>query len=418
MDEASAWKVVRIWLRKQLPWPFRWGKRQESLLFYAPFWLVAGRSVGVFANGKRGLVDRPVSWAQPAYDVSELMTVRDIWLAGDELVPLDRDALMRDGMVLKASVPQAEGWQKAVDRLLQVARTTDRRSRQSRVELIERRQALLFYPLWLIRFRYWGRYYRAIVDGTEPRLLAGQVSDRMPKLILLVATLGMLGSLFGIWGFVVASVLGAILAPRVAGVEEPQQRQTAQLPRARDVESLWLDTSWRERKQGKARGAWVAPLRCPTCDRPLSAERGAVLFYCQACRQGIEHRAGALRPVAVEFAQTQSGGHVPHPWWVLTVRVWRKGDSDALAMDATPLEIYVPAYSLPLADCIAQGVHLTRLRPRFRKTKKGRWRTCTISREDAMRLAELIYLSLDESTERFARKLELTSLRLIVFLSE
>ena len=83
---------------------------------------------------------------------------------------------------------------------------------------------------------------------------------------------------------------------------------------------------------------------------------------------------------------------------MLTVRVWRKGDSDALAMDATSLDIYVPAYSLPLADCIAQGVRLTRLRPRFDKTEKGRWRTCTISREDAMRLAELIYLSLDEDT--------------------
>jgi hypothetical protein len=55
--------------------------------------------------------------------------------------------------------------------------------------------------------------------------------------------------------------------------------------------------------------------------------------------------------------------------------------------------------------------------PSPQKAKDGEWRDCTISRVDALRLAELIYLSLDQDLERIEHKLELVAARLIVFLS-
>ena len=61
---------------------------EEALLVYAPFWVVTGRETGFFAGAEPEWVDRQVFSVHPAYDVSEL-TVPDIWLTGDEVVPLD-----------------------------------------------------------------------------------------------------------------------------------------------------------------------------------------------------------------------------------------------------------------------------------------------------------------------------------------
>jgi len=46
----------------------------------------------------------------------------------------------------------------------------------------------------------------------------------------------------------------------------------------------------------------------------------------------------------------------------------------------------------------------------------GVWRQVGV--EDALRLAELIYLSLDDDPARVERRLELVSTQLVVFLSE
>jgi len=50
--------------------------------------------------------------------------------------------------------------------------------------------------------------------------------------------------------------------------------------------------------------------------------------------------------------------------------------------------------------------------------QSGAWGTCTVSREDALRLARLIYFSLDDDLARLGQRLELISVQLVVFMSD
>jgi predicted RNA-binding Zn-ribbon protein involved in translation (DUF1610 family) len=446
LDEDEAWWVVTRWLlshleehvswrlvSRWLPWLFERARMEETLLVYAPFWVMTGQVAGLLLGVERELVDHPVLSVLPAYDVSEL-PVRDILLGHDVVMPLDRGTLMRDGMVLKPAVSPRRAAAMAKQRILRRLPGT---ARTEWVSITGQRQVLLLYPLWVIRYRYWGRTYRAVVDGTEPRLLAGQMSDRLPKLVILISALGLLASFFGVMGFLVAGALAAILAPRLVGVGLTEEQygsrldarwgetdrtrvvplmgvgsvieeRLAQLPGITESESFWQQELQADVPPGQMEGTWVIPLRCPTCGRALPAEDGAVLFYCGTCRQGVEYREKALRPVEVMFVEAEAGGNVPHPWWIVTVR----------GLDEDPLDIYVPAYRLPLSRCVTQGVYLTRRQPKLKTVQGGTWGTCTVSREDALRLAGLIYLSLDDDAERVKQRLALISMRMVVFLSE
>jgi hypothetical protein len=448
LDETEAWLIVERWLQSRLeerkswrvasrwlPWLFERAQIEEALLVYAPFWVVTGQAVGLRVGTGQRPLDHPILSVHPAYDVSEL-PVQDILLGHDVVMPLDRDTLIRDGMVLKATVPPERAT--AVAKQLVLSRLWDPAWVRA-VDIVGLRQVLLFYPLWVVRYRYWGRRYRAVVDGTEPRPLSGQTSDRLPKLVILVGALGLLASLFGAIGLLVAGLIAHRLAPKLLGVGSAEEQHG---PR--------LDTRWGEidktrvvplleagsaKETGVARqsrivreGPWLIPLRCPACGQALSGGKDAALFCCETCQCGVEYREGGLRPVEVTFVEAVGGGDVPHPWWILTVRgLCRESESP----DWVPcpgegtLDVYVPANRLPLSDCLAQGVYLTRRQPSLtacpepgrRAVQSGVWGTCTVSREDALRLARLIYFSLDDDLARLGRRLELISARLVVFLS-
>lgn len=420
LDERDAWRVTKRWLssKLRLPWFFKRARMEEALLLYAPFWVTSGRAVGLFVGEERTLVERPIISTCPAYDVSEL-NLQDIWLEGDEIVPFDRDTLLYDGMVLKATTfdPEAEERQRALAWLMDTENVAQDRPQQAKADIIEQRQVLLYYPLWMVRYRYWGRYYGAMVDGTEARLLMGQVSDRLPRLILLSSILGLMGSLFGIlMMFLMAGDLSRAMSPELVFQSTSRPRPLWQ-QRITQLKSLWRRaTGARQAKPADQ----VVPLRCPTCGQALPAENNAALFYCEICHRGVEYQDGEMRPVEMTFIEAQEGGKVPHPYWVLRARgLCPAGEAGewTVCPSEDPIDVYVPAYPLPISQCVAQGVYLTRQQPGLDIRPDGDWNTCTVSREDALRLAELIYLSLDDDPERIERQLELISSRLVVFLS-
>jgi hypothetical protein len=459
LDEPEAWLVVERWLQSRLeehqvwrgaswrlPWPFDRAQMEEALLVYAPFWVVSGRAAGLLSGEEQELVDHPVLSIHPAYDVSEL-PMWDILLGHDVVVPLNRDTLMRDGMVLKATVPAEEA--RAVAKQLALGQMPDG-VQVGTMGLIGQRQVLLFYPLWVIRYRYWGSAYRAVVDGTEPRLLSGQMSDRLPKLVVLVAVLGLVASFFGTLGFLGAGFLARALAPRLVGMEptgeslgsrfdtrweELDETRVVPLAEGGVAEEVRLagrqggmeaEPFWREVPQvgllrRQAEGPWVVALRCPTCGQALSGVEDAAVFYCETCEQGVEHWGGELRPIEVRFVEAEAGGRAPHPFWVVKVRALSptRGPDEWLPLPSEgPLDIYVPASSLSLSECVAQGVYLTRHQPRLKTATGGDWGTCTISRDDALRLARLIYVALDDGPTRHRRRLVAISIELVVFLSD
>jgi hypothetical protein len=363
------------------------------------------------------------------------------------MVPLDRDALMRDGMVLKATVPAEEA--RAAAKQLALGQIPDV-VQVGTIGLIGQRLALLFYPLWVIRYRCWGGAYRAVVDGTEPRLLSGQMSDRLPKLVVLVAGLGLLASFFGTLGFLGAGFLARALAPRLVGLEPTgeslgprfdtrweeldktrvvplveggasEEARLAEQQGITEAEPFWRDAPQVDLPRRQAEGVWIVALRCPTCGQALSGAEDAAVFYCDTCRQGVEYWDGELRPLDVRFVDAEAGGRVPHPFWVVKVRALSltRGPDEWLPLPSEgPLDIYVPASPLPLAECVAQGVYLTRHQPRLKTATGGDWGTCTVSRDDALRLARLIYVALDDGPTRHRRRLVAISIELAVFLSD
>jgi predicted RNA-binding Zn-ribbon protein involved in translation (DUF1610 family) len=459
LDGSEAWLAVERWLQSRLeehpvwksacprlPWLFDRARMEEALLVYAPFWVVTGQAAGLLSGKEQELVDYPVVTIHPAYDVSEL-PMRDILLGHDAVVPLDRDALMRDGMVLKATVPAEKA--RAAAKQCALGQMPDA-AQVGTIDLIGQRQVLLFYPLWVIGYRYWEGTYRAVVDGTEPRLLSGHMSDRLPKLVALVAALGLVASFFGALGFMVAGALARALAPKLVGTDpggaqqgpgwdaqweeldktrmvpltgvgseqvahlaERQMIAEAELPRQHAPQ---VDPLHRQEK-----GPLVVALRCPTCGQALSGVDDAAVFYCATCGQAVEYRGGDLCPIQVRFVEAEASGHVPHPFWMVKVRALSptQGRDEWLPLPSEgPLDIYVPASPLPLSECVAQGTYLTRHQPRLKTATGGDWGTCTISRDDALRLARLIYVALDDGPTRHRRRLVAISIQLIVFLSD
>jgi len=447
VDETEAWVAVERWLQSRLeereawrvtsralPWLFRDARMEEALLVYAPFWVVTGQAFGLGVGTGQSL-EHPVLSVQPAYDVSEL-PVQDVLLGHDVLRPLDRDILIRDGMVLRATVPPERATAVAKQRAL--GRLWDPASVRA-VDIVGLRQMLLFYPLWVIRYRYWGRCYRAVVDGTEPRLLSGHMSDRLPKLVILVGALGLLASFFGVVGILGAGLIAHGLAPKLLGVRPAEEQHGPRLDtrwgetdKTRVVpllEASSTEETWGPRKPRiTGEEPWLIPLRCPACGQALSGGEDAALFYCDTCQCGVECVADGLRPVEVTFVEAVGSGDVPHPWWILMVRVLRQehaGPDRVPCPGEETLDVYVPANQLPLSDRLAQGVYLTRRQPSLTAcpgpsrmaVPSEVWGTCTVSREDALRLARLIYFSLDDDLDRLGRRLELISARLVVFLS-
>jgi len=127
--------------------------------------------------------------------------------------------------------------------------------------------------------------------------------------------------------------------------------------------------------------------------------------------------------------EAEAGGRVPHPFWVVKVRALSptRGPDEWLPLPSEgPLDIYVPASLLPLSECVAQGTYLTRHQPGLRtRPEQGRkvvegvdWVPCTVSREDALRLARLIYVALGDGPARPRRRLVAISVQLFVFLSD
>jgi hypothetical protein len=268
----------------------------------------------------------------------------------------------------------------------------------------------------------------------------------------------LVASFFGTLGFLVAGFLARALAPKLVGPEPTkEQYQPGVDTRWEDLEQTWAvplaeigaaEEVRLTEQQGIAESGpfrrqvdqvdllrrqteepWVVALRCPACGHALSVVDESKVFYCETCAQGVEYRGGHLRPVSLRFVEAEARGHVPHPFWVVRLRALCRshGPDEWLPLPSEgPLDIYVPASRLPLSECMAQGVYLTHRQPRLRSwaeygqraVEDAAWVPCTVSREDALRLARLIYVALGDGPARHRRRLVSISIELMVFLSD
>jgi hypothetical protein len=120
-------------------------------------------------------VEQPVDHTMASADMAEF-GVHRINLAGDELEPLDDEVLRRRGMVFRPAKAADDVGKRLVDaavRGLEHSGAVDHVT-FSWFAAIRRRMAVVYYPLWVIRYSFRGQTYQALIDGEDGSLAYGK----------------------------------------------------------------------------------------------------------------------------------------------------------------------------------------------------------------------------------------------------
>ncbi|MBE2200980.1 MAG: hypothetical protein IAE79_20370 [Anaerolinea sp.] len=158
---------------------------QDMFLVYLPYWRVQAMVAGwLFGRVKAGdnntkpvevEVLQEMQWNDAAVDVAEF-GVHQVQVSKEALRPYDADTLHSEAMVFDP----AESPTDALDEARLHFTFRARRQRQLKQRFFEKFQflreqlSLVFYPLWVVRYRYKARGYQVVVDGVNGRILYGK----------------------------------------------------------------------------------------------------------------------------------------------------------------------------------------------------------------------------------------------------
>jgi len=199
LDASRARDVARRWL--STGWSRdrrlrRDAQQGEALLAFLPFFRMQADAVG-FALGtevrRRTVgsrkhrrvqtyevdversVEKSFDRTYPAVDVAE-WGVQKIDLHNDRLVPYDPVGLKRLGMVFPPTGSGAE-IREAARRQIMSSADPSQGLKQVRFKFLENlreRFSLIYYPLWIIRYRFENRSYQILVDAEDGSLVYGK----------------------------------------------------------------------------------------------------------------------------------------------------------------------------------------------------------------------------------------------------
>ena len=198
IDRHGAGEAVRQWLRKGIrkdPALKREARAQETFIAWFPFVRIRLDVVGwvlgfIEKRRKRGKswvtvkepverqIERFVDLTMAAAEMAEF-GVHRVDLKGDEILPLDEEVLRARGMVFSPKRTPGE-----VAEILR-ARALSEIQRANRLDSItfswlapiRRRVAVVYYPLWVVRYAFRGRTYQVLVEGPskkDPAYLTGR----------------------------------------------------------------------------------------------------------------------------------------------------------------------------------------------------------------------------------------------------
>jgi hypothetical protein len=186
LEREQASRAVRSWFSKGIrkePALKKEARFQEAFLAWFPFVRARLDAVGWVLGirekkRKRGKqwetvrvpveidVERSVDLTMPAADMGEF-GVHRIDLTGDEVRPLDEALLRSRGMVFRPSRSLEEAAGELSERALDTISRSNRLDHVSFSWLaaIRRRVALVYYPLWVVRYGFRGQTYQVLVDA-------------------------------------------------------------------------------------------------------------------------------------------------------------------------------------------------------------------------------------------------------------
>ena len=191
VDRQTAETAVRKFLQGNRAIARRAAKNAlitEAFVTYLPFWAIWSRVFGwVFGEKKVGSGDdarfeprevrtsEEMSWNSAAADVAEF-GVEFVDVDLHELDPFDPEVLHDTGMVFEPmgswSEARAES-EKHFEQQIHDLADLDRVS-QVFVRTLHRRMGVVYFPLWLMRYRVRERTYQVVVDGTDGKVLYGK----------------------------------------------------------------------------------------------------------------------------------------------------------------------------------------------------------------------------------------------------
>ena len=161
---------------------------QEAFVAHLPFWGFWARVLGwVFGEErirrdnetrykpKEARFTREVNWTGAACDVGEF-GVESLALAEQPLEPFKPEALHASGLVFEPVGSQSQARATAqgeFESRVQDAARMDRIG-QVNVRLVRQRMALVYYPLWVLRYLYRKRAFQVVVDGYSGQVLYGK----------------------------------------------------------------------------------------------------------------------------------------------------------------------------------------------------------------------------------------------------
>ncbi len=191
LEREHASDVVRRWFRRGIrkdPALKKEARYQEAFLAWFPFVRARLDAVGWVLGirekkRKRGnrwetvkepverQVERAVDLTMPASDMAEF-GVHRVDLSGDEVRPLDEDLLRGRGMVFRASRSLEEAADEMSEQAIADIQRGNRLDRVtfSWIASMRRRVALVYYPLWVVRYGFRGRTYQVLVDAEDGSL--------------------------------------------------------------------------------------------------------------------------------------------------------------------------------------------------------------------------------------------------------
>jgi uncharacterized protein YbaR (Trm112 family) len=183
----------------------------ESFLCFLPFFRVEADVVGVAlgteerrrttGSGKRRrtetyevdverTVERHFDRTFAAVNVAELGVWR-VDLRGDRLLPFDPSVLERLGMIFPPTRSEAEVRRSALDEVRQEADPGKglKRVRFRFVDTVREMFTAVYYPLWVVRYRFENRAYLVVVDGEDGEVAYGKApGNDFYRALMMVAT--------------------------------------------------------------------------------------------------------------------------------------------------------------------------------------------------------------------------------------
>jgi DNA-directed RNA polymerase subunit RPC12/RpoP len=166
---------------------------EEAFVAYLPFWTAWARvSAWVFGERRVGSgnnrryeprevrVVQEMAWNGAACDVGEF-GVAEVPLVQQDLQPFNSEVLHNSGMVFEPVGSFSDAQQTAENQFSQQVQKKAGLDRLAQVflRLTRRRYALVYHPLWILRYLYRGRSFQVVVDGYSGDVLYGKAPGNL-----------------------------------------------------------------------------------------------------------------------------------------------------------------------------------------------------------------------------------------------